>query len=501
MEVTPVNTIERVFTVLVLLFALVTFSSFVSSITSAMTELRNLNSERLEQRAVLRRYLRENRISAVLTSRIWGWLESTLPSRPRRPLRKEAVRLLAALPQALQSELQDQIFRPVLENHPFFRFFNAARSAEMRFVYPCLGEVPLDNGQELFAEGQPGRYMYFVLSGVLNYYTEQWVADTWEPRMESESLTVEGGQWLSEPSLWVHWKHAGQLTAVEDASLVSLESERLQQVMSCELQDVWEPGKYARLFMRYVEHNDICLTDYWKDPFILYELSSSAFGDIPELNLPKTALRRTSLRGDPGPRLSSRRPSLNSILTASSRFSDMSQDQPWGGSRRNSSSSSLSSLFNSEDPQDLQFSRRSSLASGADSAAAASSEPSSQSRASRRSSVASLPMLMGAGIQGQVSAASCGLRPSWTSLSTSNTVAGNRRPSTTSILTIATSSSSVTSVGNETGEAAAGAGLAQEVPQRPSVVSASGDTQEMSRRFSIASAAEGESGADTEDSI
>merc|ERR1719491_32015 len=47
MEVVPENTVERVFCVMVLVFAMVTFSSFISSITNAMTQLRNLNSDKL----------------------------------------------------------------------------------------------------------------------------------------------------------------------------------------------------------------------------------------------------------------------------------------------------------------------------------------------------------------------------------------------------------------------------------------------------------------------
>merc|ERR1712061_341712 len=45
MEVYPENGKERLFTVSVITIAMVTFSSFVSAITNAMTQLRNLNSE------------------------------------------------------------------------------------------------------------------------------------------------------------------------------------------------------------------------------------------------------------------------------------------------------------------------------------------------------------------------------------------------------------------------------------------------------------------------
>lgn len=45
MEVFPQNLTERVFALIVVVFAMITFSSFISSITTAMNQLRNMNSE------------------------------------------------------------------------------------------------------------------------------------------------------------------------------------------------------------------------------------------------------------------------------------------------------------------------------------------------------------------------------------------------------------------------------------------------------------------------
>ena len=55
----------------------------------------------------------------------------------------------------------------------------------------------------------------------------------------------------------MRWKHTGQVTAVEHSELLGLSSPKLQAVMACELQHVWEPGKYARLLLRYVEHREV----------------------------------------------------------------------------------------------------------------------------------------------------------------------------------------------------------------------------------------------------
>lgn len=332
MEVVPRNILERTYTVCTVLFALVTFSSFVSSLTSAMTELRNLNSEKLEQCAVLRRYLRENRIDPSLTSRIWGWVEHK-PNRPRRRTRAEDVVMLGTLPRRLQVELHSQVYGPVFVGHPFFRRFGLARPLELRFVFDCVHEVLVDNGHEMFATGQVATGMLFVASGTLSYSAGSIPCDsiwrppsprsqqhgspggdaqspTMSPCSASRSLpTTSGdndgdtvlcaGEWLCEAALWFEWKHLGQLTATADSELVGLKADKLQDIMACELQDMWEPGKYARLLGRHIEKTQMAITDIvFPDAHALAEFASLAFDDGSEAEAPEAAAppRRMSLR-------------------------------------------------------------------------------------------------------------------------------------------------------------------------------------------------------------
>lgn len=74
MEVYAKNLFERVYSVCVLLFALITFSSFVSSITNLMNHLRSINAQRLEQQKKLRLYLHQHGISSESVNRVWHYL-------------------------------------------------------------------------------------------------------------------------------------------------------------------------------------------------------------------------------------------------------------------------------------------------------------------------------------------------------------------------------------------------------------------------------------------
>merc|ERR1719163_1778554 len=60
---------------MVLLFGLVLFSSFISSITASMTQLRNLEGDKSKQFWLLRRYLRQNGINTNLSWRILRYVE------------------------------------------------------------------------------------------------------------------------------------------------------------------------------------------------------------------------------------------------------------------------------------------------------------------------------------------------------------------------------------------------------------------------------------------
>lgn len=131
MEVVPKNAFERSYTVCTLLFAMCIFSSFVSSITNAMTRLRNLNGDSLEKATVLRKYLKENRIPAEVCNRVFSWLQYTEDTSKNR-IHEPQVAIFPTLPAILQTELHHAIYKPLLDKHPWFYRFAESHSDGMR---------------------------------------------------------------------------------------------------------------------------------------------------------------------------------------------------------------------------------------------------------------------------------------------------------------------------------------------------------------------------------
>ncbi|CAK0821888.1 unnamed protein product, partial [Prorocentrum cordatum] len=75
MQIVPHNMAERVFTICVVVFALVGFSYVVGSITGSLTQLRSLHEEESKQFWDLRRYLKHNQVDVNLSMRIQRYLE------------------------------------------------------------------------------------------------------------------------------------------------------------------------------------------------------------------------------------------------------------------------------------------------------------------------------------------------------------------------------------------------------------------------------------------
>ncbi|CAE8744095.1 unnamed protein product [Polarella glacialis] len=117
MEVVPVNELERSFTIVVIMSAMVIFSSFISTITNAMNQLRNLNSERNAELVKLRRFFSENRVSTSLVARISSCIHQSTKLTSSR-LRGGDISILESLPASLKCDLAEEVYAPTLCAHP-----------------------------------------------------------------------------------------------------------------------------------------------------------------------------------------------------------------------------------------------------------------------------------------------------------------------------------------------------------------------------------------------
>lgn len=192
MEVFPQNTQERAFNVVVIIMAMVTFSSFVSSITAAMTHIRNINARKVEQETAMRKYFQDNKISRILVSRVWHFLRRNRGG--RNVTRENDIVALQALPERVRQELRRERLSPVLALHPLLATWSQVDTTIINELCDrALEEKTLKSHEELYGQDREVRSMLFVVDGSLEYHCSE---ETALP------LRVDRGEWACELALW-----------------------------------------------------------------------------------------------------------------------------------------------------------------------------------------------------------------------------------------------------------------------------------------------------------
>merc|ERR1719253_1571209 len=134
------------------------------------------------------------------------------------------------LPLQLLMDLQDEIRQPMFIYHPFFSLFREIYPRlTRRLCHHALQMLSPAPGELIFAMQESSHRMYFVMSGDLIYTIFQRDA-TGQVDKIAEKL-MERGQHLSEPALWMHWQHKGDLVVPRFASLLALSSQNFAQLI------------------------------------------------------------------------------------------------------------------------------------------------------------------------------------------------------------------------------------------------------------------------------
>jgi len=269
----PANLAQKIFTVVVLIFAFVVSASFVGSLTTAMTRLQIIASQRSAQFAALNRYLSDCRISARLSMRVQRNARHALRERIRNT-HESKVELLTLISEPLRSEIHYEVHSPMLMRHPFFFLYNRKNPAGIRQIcHTTISTLYLSRGDVLFSEFEvpAAPKMFFVCSGRLAY--SQGIV---------EHHKVFAKQWLSEAALWTTWAHRGLLQARVECRLLTMDAHRFINIMTTF--PTLHAAKYAELFVQHMADVEPLgqLSDIGEDSERLRSLACEAFAEIDE---------------------------------------------------------------------------------------------------------------------------------------------------------------------------------------------------------------------------
>lgn len=266
MDVEPVNAGERLFTIIVMVTGLSAFSSLLGSVTSGVERLRELRSDENRQFWLLRRYLRDYKISKNLVSRIHRYCDYAYKHRQSK-MQKQRVTLLELLSDHLHWELQSEIHAPHLKHHPLFdKIVNLPCKNHLdRVCAHALISVEVAHSEGLFRPGDPSDRMLFIMDGQCVYikarnleYGEMHAPFTPKPAnhmpadfgLNTSHKPIGVGDWACEQVLYTPWVHLGELRAMLESRLLALDATQFGEVMASSNLVSWELCRtYAAAFL------------------------------------------------------------------------------------------------------------------------------------------------------------------------------------------------------------------------------------------------------------
>jgi len=264
MEARPYNTKERIYSIVVLWFAMVAFSSFLGTITATMTQMRNLHSQSSQQEHVLRRYFKEHEVSTHLSQMIWKHLKMTqFQFRTRSDSKRKAeLEVLKMIPLNLKKDLHQELYQPYVVHLPFlFRLSSFCDGQLADICDLCCSDAAFHLEDEVFHEGDEAKQMYFVASGNFKYIHHLEHVD--DPK---SGRKLEPSNWVSEPAIWVKWVYCGRLCALTSAEVIELKVEPLQRLIIDSSGTILLFAKsYAMRFLQHMAEARSWDTDVWRN--------------------------------------------------------------------------------------------------------------------------------------------------------------------------------------------------------------------------------------------
>jgi len=256
MEVVPENSGERVYTVLVIIFAMIAFSSFVSLLTASMAQLQALSSNESRQFWLLRRYLRDWNVRRYTSVRVQRYLEYAYQKQKLR-VQEGEVKLLSLLSEPLRLELKHETFSQHLSGHPLFNACNE----QARIFGKALAATSLASNDLIFECGEQARMVTFLTGGALVYtlgLREELAMSSQLPHAPNGAReTLQEGAWICEVVLWTDWYHLGDLCALTECQVVTVSASIFAQSVQTSA-PLWSAlRKYAANFLDNLNQVDV----------------------------------------------------------------------------------------------------------------------------------------------------------------------------------------------------------------------------------------------------
>mmetsp|Transcript_9485 Transcript_9485/g.17183 ORF Transcript_9485/g.17183 Transcript_9485/m.17183 type:complete len:309 (+) Transcript_9485:2-928(+) len=200
--------------------------------------------------------------------RVWKCVQ-TIMGKTKARLHEKDVMIMKLLPYSLRADLLEEVYSPLVTQHPLFLRLMQDVYAGLRKIFQyAIEELSLNVGHDLFLCGETGDSLYFMRGGEAFYKPDKGkVID------EAHAIHVEG-EWISEPSLWIsNWVYIGTFTASTQCECIRLAAPKMQSVLAGNTGVL----TYAKTFAQYYRENPDAVDDCWADTHKIDEWVIKAF--------------------------------------------------------------------------------------------------------------------------------------------------------------------------------------------------------------------------------
>ncbi|CAK9061762.1 Cyclic nucleotide-gated cation channel alpha-3 (Cone photoreceptor cGMP-gated channel subunit alpha) (Cyclic nucleotide-gated channel alpha-3) (CNG channel alpha-3) (CNG-3) (CNG3) [Durusdinium trenchii] len=240
MDVHPQNVWERYFAIMVLIAGLVLFSSFISSITGSMSQLRNMKADKSKQFWLLRRYLKQQKVPRDLCFRVTRYIEYALKTVDER-VPEERITILTSLTDQLRNELKFFTHFRCLVAHPMFCYIRKMSEAILnRMSGRVLHTKELAAADPLFSLVDAASEMFFIQQGNIHYglvpdrsrneFSSDWETASVDSLHSFHSIPItdastvlEQDDYLCEVAIWCNWAHVGVAQAMDETTVIGID--------------------------------------------------------------------------------------------------------------------------------------------------------------------------------------------------------------------------------------------------------------------------------------
>jgi len=255
-NISPENMPERLYAVFVILLALGVFSSFISSITSAVNTLRAVRMEQMVQESKIRQFFNERQLSAELFNKIQEVCRKRRLFEIR--LQEHEVRFLTEIPDSVKARLHEEIFMPWLLLADFLPVW--CMNTDHRFLrkvcHLAMSECYAVSSQDVFNSGLESTQVIIVQHGSMGYYVKAQDSTEFDVK---ERRDVTEGTFLCVPCLFSSWHYRGKLNADRGSCYyVSVESSIVRDLVQQHAGVLYQYLRiYGMLLISIIEARDL----------------------------------------------------------------------------------------------------------------------------------------------------------------------------------------------------------------------------------------------------